>query len=415
MKSIFIAFFFLFITKISLSQSICNEPANTQWRIDRKTISNNFVNNVSPRNATCPKVVRINFHFMLRSNGTGNFTETGDNLGNTLTGYQFAKDIVAQMNGNLSYNSQMNIEPNNSTSVISKNYTFVIDAVYFHRNDSYFSFQSGFGAYSVYGADNRSVLNIFLTDYQYANGGGGYANDISQDATVDKFTENYNFYKGYVNYRNNIPAGNQYAWVLDGSNKQLLHETGHLLSLSHTVLKSNGVPCPTVKSTKYPGTVDTDCDDGCPDTPTAWRITDELEYQQNVNPILHPGDRDLCGWQQGGVMWCSNNMMDYSGSQALTPCQLNLIHTGLEGGLKGYTACEGVKTDLSLCDIGFPKLSYFGKVVTIGCSNSPANLVNGEESTIFFSDNVALNNFEITGNVNFEVVKQTNCCTTSLP
>ncbi len=409
MKKILVALLFLFFTKDSYSQFICNEPANTQWRLNRKTISNNFVNGVSPRSATCSKVVRINFHFMLKSNGTGNFTETGDNLGNTLTGYQFAKDIVAQMNWNLSYNIQMNIEPNNTTPVNAKNYSFVIDAVYFHRDDSNFSYPSGFSSYTTYGADKSNVLNIFLTDNQNANGEAGYANDISQDATASKFTENYNFYKGYVNYRNNTPVGNQYAWVLDGSNKQLLHECGHLLSLSHTVLYPNGDPCPTVKSIKYPGTVDSDCDDGCLDTPTAWRIVDELNSGQ------HPGDRNLCNWQQGQVMWCSNNMMDYSGSQSLTPCQLNLIHTGLEGGLKGYTACEGVKKDLTLCDIGFPKLSYFGKIVTIGCTNSPANLVNGEESTIFFSDNVILNNFEITGSVNFEVIKQSNCCATALP
>jgi hypothetical protein len=242
----------------------------------------------------------------------------------------------------------MNIPPDNTVPANNKNYAFILDAVYFHRNDAWFNFYDAGAAYPIIGADKTEVFNIFLSDDPNSSTAGGYASDLSHDATAPKFTENRNYYRTYQNFRNNIPQGNQYAWVLHGTETNTNHEIGHLLGLSHTVRYNSSTKCPTI-AFPFGRAFDPNCDDGCADTPTAWYITD------NLNSGRHPA----CGWVQ--EKWCSNNMMDYSGNNALTPCQLGIIHAGLDGGLKNYKACEAVKTDKIICSLGFPKLAHFGK------------------------------------------------------
>jgi hypothetical protein len=390
MKKILILFPFFFVGMLS-AQVICLPNQNPQWALERARLVDSL-KNARSRSPSDFKVVRINYHFVLRSNGTGNFTETNDNQGNTLNGYQHAKDITDAMNYVLSYNVKMNIPPNNTTPVNSKNYAYIIDAIYFHRNDAWFNFGSGPALYSSVGADKSSVMNIFLT---HGSGtAGGYAEDIPQTASTPKWTENQAYYTRYVNYLNQVVQGDQYSWVIHGLYRNTIHELGHLLGLSHTVRYNYEPRCPTIADQGY---VDLLCDDGCADTPTAWYIRDDLGAPR------HPA----CGWGTSTQMWCSNNMMDYNDENALTPCQLGIIHAGLDGGLKNYKTCEAVKTDNSFCDIGYPKLSYFGKIVTIGCSSTSATLTGNEDAKVFFSDQVVLNPTTIDGA--FDVIFQATC------
>jgi hypothetical protein len=382
---------FAFFANVLFGQIMCLPDQNPVWASERARLSESFKNGRA-RSPSDFKVVRINYHFVLRSDGTGNFTETGDNRGNPLNGYQFAKDITSAMNSSLSYNPQMIIPPNNTIPANNKNYAYVVDAVYFHRNNSWFNFGSGPTLYNTVGADKSTVMNIFFT---HGTGtAGGYAVDLPHNPTTPKWTENQAYYKRYVDYLNQVVQGDQYGWVMHGLNKNTGHELGHLLGLSHTVQYNSEPACPTVADG---GTVDITCDDGCDDTPTAWYMRDIL------NAPRHP----YCGWVNATTPWCSNNMMDYNADYALTPCQLNIIHAGLDGGLKNYKTCEAVKTDNSLCDIGYPKLAYFGKVVTIGCNGSTATLAANEEAHVYFSNEVILNPIEINGD--FDVTFQATC------
>jgi hypothetical protein len=391
MKKILIILHIFFFFDLS-AQVICLTNNNPAWAMERARL----IDSLKRANFRSPadfKVIRINYHFALRSNGTGNFTETGDNLGNSLNGYQFAKDITREMNGSLSYNIRMNIPPNNMTPINNKNYAYVIDAVYFHRNDAWFNFSNSGGRalYAAVGADKESVMNIVLT---HATGtAGGYASNTSQSSS-DKFTENRAYYQRYVDFLNQVVPGDQYGWVLHGLYRNTVHELGHLLGLDHTVRYPYADQCPTIA---FGGFVDPTCGDGCDDTPSAWQITD----------VLQSGKHPACGWGTSTMMWCSNNMMDYNDANALTPCQLGIVHAGLEGGLKNYKTCEAVKTDNSLCDIGYPKLAYFGKVVTIGCNGSTATLAANEEAHVYFSNEVILNPIEINGD--FDVTFQATC------
>lgn len=362
-----------------------------------------FTNNVRPniqssgRSIANKKTVRINFHFMLKNDGTGNFTEISDGDGRTTyNGYMYAHDITNWMNDRNNWNEQMNIPTGNSTPVISKNYFYVLDACYFWRNNTTYNFNSI--DYTSQGKDKDSVINIFLS-YDPANGSaGGYASSLDPNSKI-KYTENKSYWQGYKSVVN---GGLPYGWHLHGVGSNTNHEIGHLLGLSHTIRWNGAPPCPTGCSDPNNqgfGTIDVNCDDGCNDTPKAWEIT------TNGGCSNHPA----CGWNTGGQPNCSNNVMDYNGSNALTPCQIGIIHSSLEGGMKTYLSCSAVTKDLSLCDIGYPKISYFGKNVSIGCTSTLADVTNQEKIKLYFSNNVELTNFEVRSDSEFEVIFEGSC------
>jgi hypothetical protein len=392
----YILFFFSFLSSTVFSQTVCLTPKDKMWALERARLLASY-GNIELRAPSAFRTVRVNYHFILRSNGTGSFTETGDNLGNSLTGYQFAKDLNSALNYSLSYNAQMHIPPNNNIPNNTPNYNYVIDAVYFHKNDNWFNFGSGGLIYDAVGADKTAVMNIILTESSSII---GYASTVSHTPTDPRYTENGGFYKRYLDFINHVFPGDQYSWVINGY-AQIGHELGHLQGLDHTVLYPYAPPCPTLA---HDGFVDPSCGDGCDDTPSAWHITDVL---QNGQPSAqHPG---RCGWDWQRNKWCSNNMMDYTGQNALTPCQLGIVHGGLNNGLRNFATCEAVKTDQTICDLGFPKLAYFGKKINIGCSGNVATLNGQEEATIYFSNEVAFNPTEISDNATLEVFFQEAC------
>lgn len=345
------------------------------------------------------KVVRINFHFMLKSDGSGNFTETTDGNGSSdYNGYMYARDLTAWMNNSCAWNPQMNLPPGNTTPVIDKNFSFVLDAVYFWRNSNTYNYQTI--NYTNQGQDKDSVLNIFLS---HANGVnqkiGGYASNPDENSKV-KYTENRFYWQQYIfNLSQNYPM----TWLLHGTGSQTLHELGHLLGLSHTVQWNNAPPCPTgcpIDSNNYPGAgpINPFCDDGCSDTPAAWEITNIFGCDKHPN----------CGWGNSGPH-CSNNLMDYTGSAALTPCQIGKIHSHTENGMRSYLMCAALETDKTLCDIGYPKTSYFGKSLTIGCPNNTATVSTREKISLYFSEEVNLSLIEVESGAEFEIIRGEVC------
>jgi hypothetical protein len=375
-------FIFLFIINILVIDNIVAQRSTG-------CSTNNFTPNspLTVLSLSDKKIVRVNIHFMLKTDGTGNFRELDDGDGRTsYNGYIYANDMISWMNEASAWNPKLNIPTGNNITQNPKNFAFVLDAVYFWRNDNTYNFNTV--NYLTQGKDKDNVINIFLS---YGNStGSGYASNIDPNSK-EKYTENRSY---WTVYKNNISAGNPFGWFLHGTSVNTLHELGHLLGLSHTVMYSYGVQCPTSCTTSVPV-----CGDACDDTPSA------NEIMNANNCTKHPH----CGWGTGSIVDCSNNLMDYSGDHALSPCQINIIHSSLEGGMKTYLSCQAVASDLSLCDIGYPKVSYFGKNISVGCVNTMAHVTNNEKIKLYFSESIELNNFEVRSDSEVEFIEEAVC------
>lgn len=386
--------FLMLLSTLTFGQSVlCITEENTKWKEECQNLLRN------PGDITTVEVLRINIHYTLKTNGTGNFTETGDNQGNSLTGYQFAKDVVNLMNQYQLSNVQMTLPPNNTTPNPSKNYYYVLEAIYFHRDNNYHVFSNS--GYSVWNLREHSdsVVNVFYSGSPVGNNAnnndkvGGYvlSSSLNHNSKV-KYTEIGSVYTRYVNYLNRVASGqtDNYSWVLDAVARTTEHEIGHLLGMSHTVSFGNGTPCPN-SSTSI-------CGDGCGDTPSVY------EMMNTFNSPTHPH----CGWINTPP-WCSNNMMDYGNASAMTTCQLEIVHTALEGGMLSYNQCAAMYDDLNICNLGFPYIAYNGQNVTIGQCTSGALLSGEEEMTIHFFESVDISNFDVQDGAEFEAIFIAKC------
>ena len=368
---------FLSVLQVKSQQQISCYPSNTKFENINYSKS---INNM--------KIVRVNFHFMLKSDGTGNFTEFTDGDGRNYSGYQYARDHVAIMNNQCGLNPQTNLPIGNTLPNLPKNYRFVLDAVYFRSNDSYYNY--GSAAYATFKQEPNNVINIF---FQYGvlsptNGTKGDAGDLTTNAG-NKFVNLRAYWPAYIESMNLY--GNPNDWARSTTTS---HELLHALTLGHTVFTNGGNPCNNgCNITNSPCT-----DDGCTDTPTA------IEVMQANNCSGSPS----CNF--GGTnQYCSNNLMDYQGDFALTPCQIGRVHSALEGGLRTYLSCYAVNIDQTFCYLGYPKVSYFGKDIIVGNCGTLANITNQEKIDMYFSSSVELNNFEVRTDSEFEIILEPVC------
>src|SRR5690606_34329664 len=196
---------------------------------------------VNSKSINDEKIIRINFHYMLKSNGTGNFSEITDGDGRYYSGYDFSRDLLSYMNDQCDINPQLNIPTGNSIPNLAKGYKYVLDAVYFHRDNNNYDYQSITASENItpLGRDSYEVMNIYFThDIQTM---GGSASNISSTSS-NKFIECRAVWRSYVEtmqFGNNIE---DFKWVLA---RLINHELGHLLTLSHTVRWNYSTPCPT--------------------------------------------------------------------------------------------------------------------------------------------------------------------------
>lgn len=330
------------------------------------------------------KTVRINFHFVLKTDGSGNFNESNDGDGRSFTGYDMAREFVSIMNLMCNTNSPLNIPMGNSIPVWDKNYKFVLDAVYFIRNTNFYNYSSGWNVHYQYGKDNSSVINIYLQHNE--TNGGGMASESLRAHRTQAFWRKY---KEFYELGFHLPNHKESESLLH------LHELGHVFSLDHTVSYNDGVPCPD----NCFGLLDEECGDDCLDTPTA------KEIMQANNCTQHPH----CGWNMYNAPYCSNNLMDYTNGRSLTPCQITNIHTALETDLKNYLSCTAVKTNLAITTFGYPKTSYFGKVITVGNTTTESKLSLGQKVEMYFSESVDFENFTVRDDSPLDIYYEAPC------
>jgi len=291
------------------------------------------------------KIVRVNFHFLLRTDSTGNFTETSDNYTNrSYNGYLYAEDIIKKCNSCWDFNLLLRQMPIPPVQAIPKKVQLKLCGVFFHRNTT---------AYNTYINCNfppdsfceniGEVMNIFITK----EGDGGCALGGSSGYRI-------NHSRAYANYIMSVDSNN--TWYIFPNLYN--HELGHLLGLNHVIQDcckfSNPLPS---------------CSKGCADNPTYHELLDR-GYERD----------SICDWN--GKVYGSNNMMDYNAdNHALSPMQISKMHTCIDGTKLYYRNCKYKTQFLNITSFTTNK-AYIAKQVSVP-SNS--NIVVGNNSALFIN------------------------------
>lgn len=170
------------------------------------------------------KYIRVNYHFILKDDGTGNFNEYGDGQGNgnQYNGFVRANEIIANANAELAAETNMWLPSEALKSVLPKRIRYILTGVYFHRdsklyNKSYLS-SDLWGGHIIYDIKAENTINVYDTKLTNAS---GVATFVGVQFDYTAFCDNYSVYLQYP------------EWYAHPA--QLLnHEIGHILSLSHS-------------------------------------------------------------------------------------------------------------------------------------------------------------------------------------
>jgi Secretion system C-terminal sorting domain/Pregnancy-associated plasma protein-A len=306
---------------------------------------------------TYTKFIAVNIHFMLRDNGTGNFTEINDGDGDgTYNGYNRAEALIKGCNDELAGNPTNGIWRTTGVPVLPKRYRYALKGVYFHR-DSRYNLKLGVDVpglgptqldnmANTYGVDVVNTLNVFLVrdlDYVYDVNNirvvveqrlNGLANNRGGRFKYN-FCSDYGMYYLYKHTYHNPYEVSPFSSLIS-------HEIGHNLSLAHTW----------------------DGPDDCDDTPQSTFVFPNGQRGQCSNWIPNPPNNE-CDPARPCTCWSnvSNNFMDYNGNQyhAWTPCQIARVHADLDGIGNPYVlTCNK--------DCCFPSAAYFDLT---GCFSLP--------------------------------------------
>ncbi len=149
-------------------------------------VQNNCCNAKSPvpfPGTGYPKVmnVRIKIHFVLRSNGTGNYNETtgptswSSGWFNNITGYKMATDIINTANWLMKNNADMYQPIGNITPTRDPRIKWILDGIYFHRSNTLFNNSTSMAALSSCRnlcVNSNSSINVFFWGNDFSNASG---------------------------------------------------------------------------------------------------------------------------------------------------------------------------------------------------------------------------------------------------
>jgi predicted nucleic acid-binding Zn ribbon protein len=269
---------------------------------------------VHPCGSTGTVNLRVVVHFMLKSDGTGNFNEYNDGrVGDPYpgtdpdyhykwNGYRFAAELIHAANTIMIPNNTLERTPFSTCSPLSfprpavfdKRILYTLQGVYFHRNTTSYN-EYGLTAtdtyHSTYAVKKDSCIQIYIFP-KGTTGSSGYVHRIPADNNnVACFVKNY-----WEVYNNTANTWENIIWSNEKSmHKSLNHEIMYLLGLHHTDASPYGF-LPYL--------------DFCEDTPECY---DKKGYNTLVNDSDGVTNCDIC-------------------TTVLTPDQLERVYITLNGG-----------------------------------------------------------------------------------
>lgn len=317
------------------------------------------------------KYIKIYIHYMLKSDGTGNFRPNDDGLISSpnhidgVTGYNRAARIVGWLNSKMAQNFQMFLPNPNMTPVLPKRVQFFLppsnannpsnqDGIQFHSSDQWYNNTYLCGSCDftnvdqTFGVNRGSAINIYYCGLPgYAEGEGNIIPSSSQSSLIIKVRDwdaQDVFYQKYPDW--------------DGPGHLLCHELGHTLGLIHDF--------------EIDGCDDTPPHDGC------------FNYLDLNDPNCNSYDK------------ISNNTMSYLGgyNECLSPCQIGRIHDRLESYLSPYVDhcsvdCGVINSSLTLTTSPLNLYAAGSSIVSIA-------IVDGTRTVVNEAPNITLNSgFEV--------------------
>lgn len=244
------------------------------------------------------KYIRLNFHIIRKSDGTGNFNED--------RGRVFINQVMAASNEFLTDNKKMNLPVGNDTPILPRRYRYVLtprsddpndDGIYFHDDDDYYwmvskgKHQNNYDrkVFEKYGVQKDTVLNVFVLAHHVDSLKSKTYKADQRGIAFGTWVKVKHWYSGVQDTVWRDGKAYMKSWNRYNAVKLLNHEVGHCMGLRHT-WRSN---------------------DGCDDTP------------RNPN----------C-WNKSKTAPCdslwSNNFMDYNArSSACSPCQIGIIQSNI--------------------------------------------------------------------------------------
>ncbi len=372
------------VCNISTAQNYCSVLSNPS------TSTANFLSSNCSL-ITTPQIynIRVNIHYILLDNGTGNFTETNDPFNSNVgyNGYKFASVIFEFMNKRLANNQLMNFQPTPSVTALPISHRYILNGVYFWRSTDAYDNHSSDLVYlkNNYAKDIGYAINVFFVKNTTPPTGGAGAAYLNDDICFVRGQDEV--------FRRYLLSGEKenFSVFWDVMNHEILHN----LSLSHTIREPYGACCLS-NTTGL-------CDDGCSDTPT---------YPEIV--AKYPGNTNICGWcWTSNWQTFSNNMMDYSCEEtALTPCQINKVNSNILYSKPCFLTCALSTPNIDICTSPTQSQSYIAKNINVVPASCTANSITLPvySRIVFNCETTTINkNFEVPLGTEFEVIPATSC------
>lgn len=320
--------------------------------------------------------VRVNFHFINKDDGTGNYSATNDPLPNDGfyggNGFEFSNMLVKALNQNLDQNAVQNLNP--SAPVIPIEHRFALAGVYFWNNTTEYLYDAWGRTGELTALHNKYSKNITQTINLYFV----LSNDANPNTSVKGSAYlggGHNMQTGwmrtYLEWRDKIHGNASWEYYQGIFLDIINHECGHCLNLGHTVVVGSS-------------------DDGCVDTPPS-----------SNSPPNH------C-WCDVN---CSNNLMDYNCLEnALSVCQIEKIRNQILSNKYNMLTCYyGTSINLNLCGFSTNNLYVARNIsLNLGCTGNA--LINNYRRVVLNAENVIIDkDFEVALGSEFETIMMASC------